>query len=92
MLDVNAVVGHGAVLAALLLIFYLMHKPEFRLAELSCLVLLAGVRVMVLVFCKLYHGDIHLHLVSRKYLEHFLSYRLDKNILQKSLFSKFKGP
>ena len=28
----------------------------------------AGKSVTVLVFCKLYHGDIHLHKVSRKYL------------------------
>ena len=33
-----------------------------------------------------------LHKVSRKYLEQFSSYRVDTNILQKSLFSKFKGP
>ena len=26
---------------------------------------------MVLVFCKLYHGDINLHKVSRKYLKQF---------------------
>ena len=52
----------------------------------------AGVRVTVLVFCKLYHDDIHLHKVSRKYLEQFSSYRVDTNILQKSLFSKFNGP
>ena len=44
------------------------------------------------VFCKLYHGDIHLHKVSRKYLEQFSSYRVDTNTLQKSLISKFKGP
>ena len=47
---------------------------------------------VVLVFCKLYHGDIHLHKIPRKYLEQFSSYRVDTNILQKSLFSKFKGP
>ena len=37
----------------------------------------------------LYQGDIHLHKVLRKYLKQFLSYI---NILQKSLFPKFKGP
>ena len=42
-------------------------------------------------FAKLYHSDIHLHKVSRKYLEQFSSYKVDTNILQKSLFSKFKG-
>ena len=46
-------------------------------------------RVMVLVFCKLYHGDIHLYKVLRKYLEQFSSYKVDTNILQKSIFSKF---
>ena len=42
---------------------------------------------MVLVFCTLYHGDIHLHKVSRKYLKQFSRYRVDTNILQKSLCS-----
>ena len=41
---------------------------------------------------QIYHGDIHLLKVSRKYLDQFLSNRVDRNILQKSLFSKFKGP
>ena len=50
----------------------------------------AGNSVTVFVFCKLHHGDEHLH--SRKYLEQFSSYRVDTNMLQKSLFSKFKGP
>ena len=49
-------------------------------------------RVMVLIFCKLYYGDIHLYKVSRKYLEEFSSYRVNANILQKSIFAKFKGP
>ena len=35
------------------------------------------VRVTVLVFCKFYHGDIHLHKVSRKCLKQFSSYRED---------------
>ena len=33
-------------------------------------------RVMILVFCTSYHGDIHLHKVSRKYLKQFSSYRV----------------
>ena len=52
----------------------------------------AGNSVLRLEFCKLFHGDIHLHQVSRKDLEKFLSYRVDTNLLQKSLFSKFNGP
>ena len=52
----------------------------------------AGYSVTNLVFCKLYDGDIYLHKVSRKYLEQFSSYRVGTTILQKSLFSKFKGP
>ena len=36
--------------------------------------------------------EIYICIVSRKYLEQFSSYRVDTNILQKSLFSKFKGP
>ena len=51
----------------------------------------ADVRVTVLVFCQLYYGDIHLHKVSRKYLQQFSSYRVDTTILQKSQCSKFKG-
>ena len=38
--------------------------------------------------CFANHGDIHLHKVSRQYLEQFLINRVDTNILQKSLFSK----
>ena len=34
-------------------------------------------RDIVLVFCILYHGDIHFHKVSRKYLKQFSSYRAD---------------
>ena len=45
-------------------------------------------QLTVLVFCTLYHGDIHLHRVTRKYLEQFSSYRVDINILQKALSSK----
>ena len=51
-------------------------------------------RGMVLVFCTSYHGNIHLHKISRKYLKQFSSYRVDTYIciLQKSLFSMFNGP
>ena len=35
---------------------------------------------MILVFCTSYHGDIHLHKVSRKYLKQFSSYRADTEI------------
>ena len=52
----------------------------------------AGNSELWLMFCKLYHDDIYLHKVSRKYLIQFSSYNMDTNILQKSLFSKFKGP
>ena len=39
--------------------------------------------IIVIYFCIKFH---------KKYLQQFSSYRLDTNILQKSLFSKFKGP
>ena len=51
----------------------------------------AGNSVIVLVFCTLYYGDTHLYKVSRKYLGQFSCYT-NTSILQKSLFSKFKGP
>ena len=45
----------------------------------------AGNSVMVLVCANCI-------MVLRKYFEQFSDYRVDTNILQKSLFSKFKGP
>ena len=47
-------------------------------------------RVIVLVFCTSYHGDIHLHKVSRQYLKQFSSYRNHYFLCSKGHYSKSK--
>ena len=42
---------------------------------------------MVLVFRTLYHGDIHLHKDSRKYLKQFSNYRADTYITEITIFN-----
>ena len=42
---------------------------------------------MALVFCTLYHGDIHLHKVSRKYIKQFSSNRADTYIREITIFN-----
>ena len=44
-------------------------------------------RVMVLVFCTLYHGDIPLHKISSKYLKRFSSNRADTYIKENTIFN-----
>ena len=47
----------------------------------------AGNLVMVLVFCTTYHGDLHLHKVSSKYLKQFSSNRADTYITEITVFN-----
>ena len=60
--------GKGILLGSLLTMFKKLQKQVIQ-------------SFTVLVFCKLNHGEIHLHKVSRKHLEQFLSYKKDTNII-----------
>ena len=64
------------------------HKTRITICNVQRVVTpKAGNSVMVLVFCTSHHVDIHLHKVSRKYLEQFSSYRADTYITEITIFN-----